>query len=179
VFHDELPEALKGAVEFFEPDRYNAATNLQDNILFGKIAYGQAQAQERVGGLIREVVDELGLRNAVSEVGFGFQVGVAGSRLSGQQRQKLALARAILKRPDILVLVEATAALDTASQARIMDKLLAEFEGRALIWVVHRIDMAPRFDLVLVTRQGRVVEQGAPAELDREGTTYRQLASAG
>jgi ABC-type multidrug transport system fused ATPase/permease subunit len=60
-----------------------------------------------------------------------------------------------------------------------MDNLLAEFEGRALIWVVHRADMAPRFDLVLVTRQGRVVEQGAPAELDREGTAYRQLASAG
>ena len=179
VFHDGLPEALNGAVEFFEPDRYNAAANLQDNILFGKIAYGQAQAQERVGALISEVVEELGLRNAVAEVGFGFQVGVAGSRLSGQQRQKLALARAILKRPDILVLGEATAALDTASQARIMDRLLAEFEGRALIWVVHRIDMAPRFDLVLVVRQGRVVEHGAPAELDREGTTYRQLASAG
>ena len=179
VFHDNLPDALKGSVEFFEADRSNAAANLQDNILFGKIAYGQAQAQERVGALISEVVEELGLRHAVSEVGFGFQVGVAGSRLSGQQRQKLALARAILKRPDLLVLAEATASLDTASQARIIDKLLAEFEGRAIVWVVHRIDMAPKFDLVLVMRQGQVVEQGAPAELDREGTTYRQLASAG
>lgn len=179
AFHDSLPEHLKNAVEFFEPERYNAAANLQDNILFGKIAYGQAQAQERVGALIREVVEELGLRHAVSEVGFGFQVGVAGARLSGQQRQKLALARAILKRPDLLVLAEATAALDTASQARIMDSLLAEFEGRALLWSVHRIDMATRFDIVLVMRQGRVVEVGAPAELDKEGTAFKQLLNAG
>jgi len=175
AFAAGLPADLAGAIEFFDPERYNAAANLQDNILFGKIAYGQAQAQERVGRLLRETVDELGLRNTVIEVGFGFQVGVGGSRLSGQQRQKLALARAHLKRPAVLVLSEATVALDSQSQARIMDGLLDAYQGRALLWSVHRADMARRFDVVVVMKGGRVLEHGKPDELDRDGSALRDM----
>ena len=159
TFARDLPEDLQGAVEFFDVDSYNTAANLQDNILFGKVAYGQAQAQERVGELVREVIEELGLRETVAEVGLDYDVGIAGARLASSQRQKLSLARAVVKRPDVLILFEATAALDSASQARIMDGLLEEFQGRCLIWAVHRSEMAERFDQVLVMQQGKVVEQ--------------------
>lgn len=178
AFAENLPDDLKGAVAFFDPNEYNAAANIQDNILFGKVAYGQAQAQDRVGALMREVMSELGIIETVSEVGLEFEVGIGGSRLTGAQRQKLALARAVVKRPDVLILTEATASLDTSSQARILDGLLEAFEGRSIIWGVHRPTMAERFDHILVMKGGRIVESGSYAELNKEGSALSQLIAA-
>lgn len=178
VFARDLPDDLQGSVEFFEIEDYNRAANLQDNVLFGKIAYGQARAAERVGQLIGEVIDELGLQDTVAQVGLQFEVGIAGSRLSSSQRQKLALARAILKRPDMLILYEATVSLDSVSQARIMDGVLREFEGRSVIWAVHRPETAAQFDHVLVMRQGALVEQGSFEKLNKEDTYFRELLGA-
>ncbi len=178
AFADDLPETLAGSVEFFDAGRYNAAATLQDNILFGKLAYGQARGVERVGALISEVVDALDLRPAVMEVGLDFQVGIGGARLSGSQRQKLAIARAVLKRPDILILNEATAALDSASQASLLEGLLEEFKGRGLIWALHRAGLARHFDRVLVMRSGKIAQQGTFDELDREGSDLRELLEA-
>ena len=95
------------------------------------------------------------------------------------QRQKLAIARAVLKRPDVLVVDRATAALDASSQTRILDNLLKEFESRALIWVVHRASLAERFEQTIVLEGGKVVEQGAFAELNRPGTVLHEMALAG
>ncbi len=178
AFANDLPEALAGSVEFFDAGRYNAAATLQDNILFGKLAYGQASGVDRVGALIGEVVDALDLRSAVMEVGLDFQVGIGGARLSGNQRQKLAIARGVLKRPDILILNEATAALDSASQAKLLEGLISEFEGRGLIWALHRAGLASSFDRVLVMRGGKIVEQGKFEELDRDGSVFRELLDA-
>ncbi|MEH6473336.1 MAG: ABC transporter ATP-binding protein/permease, partial [Halopseudomonas sp.] len=91
-------------IEFFDVELYNRSLSLMDNMLFGRLVYGQASAKERVTALIHRVVDELGLEQDVRHVGLDFQVGTAGSRLSLAQRQKLAVARALVKRPDVLVL---------------------------------------------------------------------------
>ncbi|HEX6101429.1 MAG TPA: ATP-binding cassette domain-containing protein [Alphaproteobacteria bacterium] len=176
LFARNLPDRLRGTVEFFDPERYNAASSLQDNILFGRLVYGQAQAASRIGALITEVLDSTGLRTAVTAIGLQFQVGVAGKRLSASQRQKLALARALVKRPDFLVIGEATAVMDGPTQNRVMSAVLAEFEGRALFWVLHRASLARQFDHVLVVRGGRVVEHGAPASLDRPDSSFAELA---
>jgi ABC-type multidrug transport system fused ATPase/permease subunit len=170
LFREHLPEEFPGSVAFFDPKRYTAAASIQDNILFGKVAYGQAQANERIGELITEVLNELGLHDHVVEVGLQAQTGVGGGRLSLAQRQKLALARAILKRPEVLILFEATSSLDPAEQQAILDGLLEEFAGRTLIWAVSHGDWAARFDHVLIMRNGRVVEQGRYDELKRDGS---------
>lgn len=175
TFALSLPDEYQGAVEFFDADNFNSASSLLDNILFGKLVYGQARAAERVREVVGEVIDALDLRSAVMEVGLGFHAGVGGARLSGGQRQKLGIARAILKRPDILILNEATSNLDGATQARILDGLIAEFAGRGLIWAVHRPSMARRFDRIIVMRSGRVVEIDTPDALDREGTALHDL----
>lgn len=175
IFEEKLPEDLTGAIEFFDSETYNRAANLMDNILFGKVAYDQAQAQERVGVLIREVIRELGLRHTVAEVGLQYNVGIAGARLSSAQRQRLALARATLKRPDVLLLFRSTSSMDGTSQTRIMEGLLDLFENRSLIWGLHRVGDAQFFDYVLVMRQGRVVEQGSFDELNVEGTALHDL----
>ena len=174
-FAANLPDQLRSAVEFFNVEEYNATANIQDNILFGKVAYGQAQAADRVGALISDVIAELGLHEVVAEVGLNFDVGIAGSRLSAAQRQKLAMARALMKRPDVLILSESTTSLDSATQAEVMEALLAEFEGRCLIWSVQRASMAAGFDEVLVMRQGRLMERGTFAELSQSNEYVREL----
>ena len=178
LFREHLPPELAGSVAFFDAERYTAAASLQDNILFGKIAYGQAQATERIGELITEVLSELGLHDRVVEVGLQARTGVGGGRLSLAQRQKLALARAILKRPEILVLYEATGSLDPVEQQAIMDALLEEFAKRTLIWAVTHSESAAKFDHVLIMRNGRVVEQGRYDELNRDGTALHELIAA-
>jgi energy-coupling factor transporter ATP-binding protein EcfA2 len=178
LFREHLPGEFAGSVAFFDAERYTAAASLQDNILFGKVAYGQAQATERISELIIQVLGELGLHDRVIEVGLQAQTGVGGGRLSLAQRQKLALARAILKRPEILILYDATGALDPAEQQAILDRLLEEFANRTLIWAVSRGDWAAKFDHVLVMRGGRVVEQGRYEELNRDGTALQGLIAA-
>ena len=166
-------------IEFFDSERYNSSVSILDNILFGRLAYGRQRSAARIGEVLGEVVDALGLRRVITECGLDYPVGIAGSRLSSVQRQKLAIARAVLKRPDVLVVDRATAALDASSQTRILDNLLKEFESRALIWVVHRASLAERFEQTIVLEGGKVVEQGAFAELNRPGTVLHEMALAG
>ena len=73
---------LQQQIEFFDPERYNAAASVQDNILFGKIAYGEADAPVRIPAVLAEVIDALSLRQTVIDVGLDYHVGTGGSRLS-------------------------------------------------------------------------------------------------
>ena len=166
-------------IEFFDAERYNASVSILDNILFGRIAYGRQRSATRINQMIGEVVDALGLRRPITECGLDYPVGIAGSRLSSTQRQKLAIARAVLKRPDLLVVDRATAPLDAASQNRILDNLLKEFDSRALIWIVHRASLAERFEQTIVLEGGKVTEQGRFGDLNRPGTVLHEMARAG
>jgi ABC-type multidrug transport system fused ATPase/permease subunit len=174
-FAADLPSELASAVEFFDAETYNAAAALQDNILFGKLAYGQAEGPRRVGALIAETLDDLHLRGSVMEAGLEFQVGVGGGRLSSVQRQKLSLARALLKAPDLLIANEATSAMDPSVQDRIAEAILKVRDGKGVIWIVNRVSMAAKFERVVVFAEGRVVEQGAYDELSRDGTALHEM----
>jgi len=178
LFAENLPAGLRNAVEFFDVDGYNAASSLQDNILFGKLVYGRAQAQSKVGELMSEVIEALRLRSTVVEVGLDFEVGIGGARLSPAQRQKASIARAVLKRPAILILSEATASLDGAAQSTILSNVREEFRGRALIWVMHRPSQARDFDRVLVMSSGRLAERGTYDELVAKGSLLTELIAA-
>ena len=166
---------LQNCIEPFHSEQVNSAVSIQDNILFGRIVHGRARSGARVGALLRAVVDQLELRPALIEAGLDFQVGIAGSRLSIAQRQKLAIARAVIKRPHILVLDEPTAALDEATQIRIQRSLFEEFSDRTLIWLVHRAEMAGDFEKIIVMDDGKVAEHGSLAELERPGSLFNQL----
>jgi energy-coupling factor transporter ATP-binding protein EcfA2 len=160
-FRERLPAALEGAIAFFEPDAYNRPSSIQDNIVFGKIAYAQSGAAARITPIIGEVLDGLRLRERVIQVGLDFGCGVGGGRLSPAQRQKLAVARAVLRRPEIMVMHDSVGALDPQEQVRLRDGLIQEFDGRTLVWAVQQEEWAERFDQVLDLDLGRVL----PAEL--------------
>jgi ABC-type multidrug transport system fused ATPase/permease subunit len=178
VFRADLPPEAQPQIEFFDAERYNASASVQDNILFGKIAYGEADAPIRVPAVLAEVVDALSLRQTVIDVGLDYNVGTGGSRLSPADRQKAGIARAVLKRPDLLILNEATSALDGQAQSKVAKGLNEELSGRSIIWVLHRASLARNFDRVFVLSNGKLQEQGTPSELDNNGSLMSMLIAA-
>ncbi len=175
IFAETLPDMLRGEVEFFDPNRYNRAATLQDNILFGKVSYGEANADGKLSTLIGEVLDSLSLRDAVMVAGLAHSVGVGGARLSAAQRQKVNMARGLIKRPELFIVNEGISNLDGAAQRRVLDAFLGEMKGRGVIWSLHRPGFARNFDHIVVLKGGRAVEQGSFAELDKEGSALREL----
>lgn len=175
IFSDEIPSDLRQSIEFFSLDSYNAAASIQDNILFGKTVYGQADASENVGIAISEIIDSEGLRPSLMEIGLDFQAGLSGSRLTQGQRQKIAIARALVRRPDVLILNESTAALDIGSQSKVIPNILAEMRGGNLIWVLQRASLAETFKRVLVMQGGRIVENGVFADLSNKDGAMKAL----
>ncbi|HSR72773.1 MAG TPA: ATP-binding cassette domain-containing protein [Kiloniellales bacterium] len=173
-----LMETDPDAVEFYRPDAYNAAATLQDNVLFGRIAFGQAQATEVVGRAMTAVLDTLGLRKIVIGTGLDYHVGVGGKRLSATQRQKVGLGRALLKRPDILIVADAVAVMDAATQRRLLEAILEQCRGRGLVWTLDKPTAADRFDRVMVMRDGRLVEQGSFEDLNKPGSALSNIMAA-
>jgi putative ABC transport system ATP-binding protein len=178
LFRAELPAAAQQQIEFFDAERYNAAATVQDNILFGKIAYGEADAPVRVPAALTEVIELLSLRDTIIEVGLDYNVGTGGARLSPAQRQKAAIARAVLKQPDLMILNEATSTLDGQTQSAVIAGLTQEFSGRGLVWVLHRVGLARNFHRVLVMSNGKIQEQGSFPELDHKDSLMSLLAAA-
>jgi ABC-type multidrug transport system fused ATPase/permease subunit len=84
----------------------------------------------------------------------------------------------VIKRPDVLLLDEATASMDSAMQNRVLARLRETFEGRGLIWSLHRPGLARDFDEVLVFRNGRLAERGRFDDLQTDGSALRELTDA-
>jgi len=154
------------AVTFFRREDYLYSMTLMDNILFGRLKSTSPKVLDQIQKTIVSLLIEEDMLERILEIGLDFQVGSMGDRLSGGQRQKVALARAFLREPPILILDEATAALDNASQARIQNLLEHRWKGKStVIAVVHRLDTIVNYDTVAVMKAGRIVEVGSYAAL--------------
>ena len=178
VFRRNLPEEARGQIEFFDPQRYNAAASLQDNILVGKIAFGEAEAPVRIPVLLAEIVDSLDLRPAIIDVGLDYNVGTAGARLTAAQRQQVAITAALLKQPDLLILNEAISALDSQTQSDVIDGVRQEMAGKGLIWVLQRATLVHHFDRVLALSNGKIQEQGRLEDLNSNESLTALLMAA-
>jgi subfamily B ATP-binding cassette protein MsbA len=159
--------------------RRNIGMVLQENFLFSgtlrdNIRYGRPEATDE------EVVRAAMAANShdfIMEFPDGYEtvVGERGTRLSGGQRQRIAIARALLRDPRILILDEATAELDSESEALIQEALERLMKDRTTFIIAHRLSTVMNADQIIVLDQGRVVERGTHAELATAGGLYAKL----
>ena len=144
--------------------------SIAENVAYGEMTTAGSAALERAvrGANAMEFVERLpeGLQTAI---------GANGGRLSGGQRQRVAIARAMLKDAPILILDEATAALDTESERLVQDALNRLMPDRTTLVIAHRLSTIEHADQVLVLDHGRLVEQGTDAELLARGGLYAHL----
>ena len=148
---------------------------LFDGTVAANVAYGELQAAVPEG--LERAVSGANAMEFVERLPEGLQtsIGSKGGRLSGGQRQRLAIARAMLKDAPILILDEATAALDTESERLVQDALNRLMPDRTTLVIAHRLSTIEHADQVLVLDQGRIVERGSHAELIAHGGLYAHL----
>jgi len=128
--------------------------------------------------MLHDVLEEQQLRPQVVSIGLGYQVGVGGARLSSSDRQKIAIARALLKRPAVLILDQAAAVLDGGAQNRVVTNVLQASKGRCVLWALQRNDLAERFGHTLVMERGRLAEQGRFEDLKSSGGVLHKMLNA-
>lgn len=162
-------ESLKQAVGMVTQETYLVHTTVAENL---RIAKPDATDEELVRACKAAAIHE---HIAGLEDGYNTIVGERGYKLSGGEKQRLAIARAILKNPPILILDEATSALDTRSERLIQDSLNKLMKGRTTFAIAHRLSTILTADLILVLLDGRVVEQGKHQELLELNGLYAKL----
>lgn len=153
----------------------DAILTVRELILGGRVNTRIPGSIELVDSVLRNVLRVEGLLDAVVRVGLEFSVGEGGKFLSGGQKQKLAIARVMLKDPSILLLDEATSSLDEASQARVVKLIRRRFAGKTVISISHRLATIKRFDRILVMDRGQVVQQGTYSQLVARPGLFRNL----
>ena len=148
---------------------------LFDDSIAGNIAYGALEKAPREAieaaaeaGYVAEFASEL-------PEGLETRVGERGVMLSGGQRQRIAIARVLLKDAPVLILDEATSALDTESERRVQAALARLMQGRTTLVIAHRLSTIEKADLIVVMREGTIVEQGTHAQLIARGGYYSTL----
>ncbi len=180
-FYENLPPELQDAIERYDPAKYIAAATVMDNVLFGRVGNNHPDAPERIRSIVYDILDKLGLYNEVLDVGLDFNVGSGGRRLTGGQRQKLDVARALLKRPDFLILNRPLSALDQRMQEQVLRNVLEEARrdghSPAIVWVVTNPAMGRMFDRVAVFDAGQLVEDGTHETLLAGNGIFKELLS--
>ncbi len=161
--------SLREAIGLVSQDVFLFEGSVRDNI-----AYGNPAARDAEIDTAARAAEALEFIQRLPD-GFDTLVGERGIKLSGGQRQRISLARAILKNPPILILDEATSAVDNETEAAIQRSLLTISKGRTVLVVAHRLSTIVAADQIVVLDQGRIVEQGRHIELlERNGFYQRQ-----
>jgi ATP-binding cassette subfamily B protein len=150
-------------------ETYLFHASVRDNLLYAKRDASEAELEAAArAALIHDRIVEL-------DHGYDTLVGERGYRLSGGEKQRIAIARVVLKDPRVLILDEATSALDTTSERLVQAAFEPLMEGRTTLAIAHRLSTIFAADVIFVLDRGRLVERGTHAELLAHGGLYAQL----
>jgi len=166
---DVTLESLIAQIGMVTQETYLFHDTIRTNLLYAKLDASQEELERAAQAAnIHDFICDL-------PAGYDTIVGERGYRLSGGEKQRIALARVILKNPRILVLDEATSSLDSESEALIQEALKRVMAGRSSIVIAHRLSTILAADLILVLDRGQIVERGTHHELLQQGGLYAHL----
>ncbi|ENA0524261.1 ABC transporter ATP-binding protein [Vibrio parahaemolyticus] len=171
---DVTQDSLRSKIGMVTQDTSLLHRSIRDNILYGNPTASEeellkATKQAHAHEFIETLTDPFG------NVGYDAQVGERGVKLSGGQRQRIAISRVLLKDAPLLVLNEATSALDSEVEAAIQESLNELMQGKTVIAIAHRLSTIAQMDRLIVLDKGNVVEQGTHQELIAHNGIYAQL----
>ncbi len=166
---DVTQESLHAAIGVVPQDTVLFNDTIRYNIAYGR--EGASQAEIEAAAKAAQIHDFI---TSLPE-GYETKVGERGLKLSGGEKQRVGIARTLLKNPPILLLDEATSALDTDTEQDIKDALARAGEGRTVITIAHRLSTIAESDQIVVLEKGEIIEQGTHDELLRREGRYAQL----
>ena len=162
-------DSLRAAIGIVPQDTVLFNDTIGYNIAYGREGAGEAEiAAAAAGASIAGFIE-------TQPEGYATRVGERGLKLSGGEKQRVAIARTLLKDPPVLVLDEATSALDSRTEAAILDTLEAVERGRTTLVIAHRLSTVVGADQIVVLDAGRIAERGTHAELLRRGGLYAEM----
>ncbi|WAC27959.1 ABC transporter transmembrane domain-containing protein [Ancylobacter sp. SL191] len=180
-FREFLPAADADQIEFYDPGRLMPAASIRDNLLFGRIRYGKVHMREKIVAAAAQVLDELDLETFVVARGLDQEAGPGGRLLSPQQRVTVQLARAMLRRPDILILDGALSSFGAGEAHMIMENIFEAMSGKTVIATQSNDDELGAFDLVMTFEGAKLTgtdrKGGAEAASPEEREPAPQAAS--
>ncbi len=161
--------ALRSQISIIEQDIFLFSRTIAENIAFGK--------RDATPAEIEDAARKAQAHEFIMSFPNGYEtiIGQRGVTLSGGQRQRLAIARAFLTDPPILVLDDSTSAIDSATEDRIQQAIWSASRGRTTLLITHRLSQIRWADHIIVLRQGRVVAQGKHEELLQSSEAYRRI----
>jgi len=181
MFHENLPDSLKNVIEIYDPTKYMSATSLLDNILFGKVSHRYTDASRRITHIVAEVMRKQGVYERVLAVGLDFNLGAGGKRLGPLQRQKLNLARALIRKSDYYVFNRPLPGLDPRQQEEIVERVITFLKQNnnnpAIVWVLSNATLSRMFDRVIVVHQGLISADGSYETLAQENGTFKDMVA--
>ncbi|GMV90708.1 MAG: ABC transporter ATP-binding protein [Candidatus Hydrogenedentota bacterium] len=160
---------LRGAIGHVPQDTFLFSDTIRENMTLGRSGASDAD--------VAEAADVAQLSDTIQSLPDGYQtlLGERGVNLSGGQKQRLAIARAIVRDPEILILDDALSSVDTHTEEEILQRLKEVMANRTSVIISHRVSTVRHADQIIVMEQGRIVERGTHAELTARGGLYAEM----